>query len=110
MSTIKVCQNRRANQKMGLNSVSALSNNDKRDLLRLVMGRLAFIDRVAVALRFWENDSIQEISDFLGTDWDETDRRINRSVKMLRHALNEFTINQTESSVRKKQCFETQAA
>lgn len=97
MSANKVCPIRRLDQnncKLNESNVlNDLSNKDRKDLLRLLMGRLPYVDRVALALRFWENYSIQEISDFLGMEWQETDRRLNRSFEVLRSALREFTAN-----------------
>lgn len=93
-----------------LDCVSALSRDDQRDLLRLVMGRLPYVDRLAIALRFWENCSIDEISNFLGLDWDETDKRLNRSVVVLRQALREFSRKQSVASTRKEPCLEPVAA
>ena len=74
-----------------LTEINQLNSSEKRDLLRLLMGRLPYVDRVALALRFWENCSIEEISNFLGMEWDETDRRLNRSFKVLKQALKEFS-------------------
>lgn len=57
------------------------------DLLRVAIGNLPYIDRVIVALRYWDNCSINEISEFLDVPWDETDRRLKRSISTLRVAL-----------------------
>jgi DNA-directed RNA polymerase specialized sigma24 family protein len=43
--------------------------------------------RVIVALRYWDNCSINEISEFLDVPWNETDRRLRRSILALRAAL-----------------------
>lgn len=65
------------------------------DLLRVALGQLPYIDRVIVALRYWDNCSINEISEFLDVPWDETDRRLRRSITMLRFALSKRRIPQT---------------
>lgn len=97
MSANNVCPIRRLDQTNcdlhESNEIKNLSHKDQKDLLRLLLGRLPYVDRVALALRFWENYSIQEISDFLGMEWQETDRRLNRSFKVLRSALSEFSRN-----------------
>ena len=110
MTTIPGNQSARFGQDLGLECVSALSRDDQRNLLRLAMARLPYIDRVAIALRFWENCSIEEISNFLGLDWDETDKRLNRSVKVLRVALREFSLKRTVADTSKKPCLEPVAA
>lgn len=110
MTANKLRQNERVGQYFGSDCVSALSSDDQRDLLRLAMGRLPYIDRVAIALRFWENCSIEEISNFLGLDWDDTDKRLNRSVKVLRLALREFSLKRTATSTSQDLCFEPVAA
>lgn len=57
------------------------------DSLRVAIGQLPYIDRVIVALRYWDNCTINEISEFLDVPWDETDRRLRRSLTSLKIAL-----------------------
>ena len=77
--------------------LSCLNSDDRKNLLRLLMGKLPYVDRVALALRFWENCSIEEISNFLGMDWEETDKRLNRSLKVLRVAIRDLSQTQNRS-------------
>jgi DNA-directed RNA polymerase specialized sigma24 family protein len=97
MSANNVCPIRNGGQTtdeiLETTEITNLNSKDRKDLLRLLMGQLPYVDRVALALRFWENCSIEEISNFLGMDWEETDRRLNRSFKVLRSALCEFSKN-----------------
>ncbi len=101
MTVNNVCPIRRAgqnkNEQTESSELNRLNSDDRRDLLRLLIGKLPYIDRVALALRFWENCSIEEISNFLGMDWEETDKRLNRSLKVLRVAIRDFSQTQNRS-------------
>ena len=71
-----------------------LKKRPNHDLLRVALGQLPYIDRVIVALRYWDNCSINEISEFLDVPWDETDRRLKRSISMLRLSLSKPRLSQ----------------
>lgn len=111
MTVENMCPIRKKGQtKTADNELNRLSGEDKRKLLRLLMGRLPYIDRVALALRYWENYSIEEISNFLGMEWDETDRRLNRSFKVLRVALKEFSERQSVQDLNQSLALSLKAA
>lgn len=48
------------------------------------MGKLDEIEQLAVVLRFWENSSIQEISEILGLEWNEADQLLTKAFQKLK--------------------------
>lgn len=47
----------------------------------------------AIHLRFWENFTIEEISEHLRIPWDEANRLIEQSLKQLRSSLTNSGLN-----------------
>lgn len=95
------CKNTGGALSLGLTNKSTTQNSrEQRDIMRFAMGYLPYIDRVAIILRYWENCSIEEISQFLGTSWDETDKRLIRSMRLLRGAIKHFAKQRSLSKLK----------
>lgn len=83
---------------------------EHREILRLALGYLPYIDRVAITLRYWENCTIEEIAEFLGSTWDETDKRLIRATRLLRGALKHFAEKKSVSKLKTALNYETAMA
>ncbi len=57
--------------------------------LKYVLPLLTEDQRLAIYLRFWENYSIFEVSDFLNTSWDSANNLIENALTFLKTKLNE---------------------
>ena len=73
-------------------------NYTKEDILvvREGLSFLAYLERQVIIYRFWENMTIEEISQVLGMKWSEIDMAINRALENLRrYCLRhpEFSLN-----------------
>lgn len=55
--------------------------------LREALERLTYVEQRAIFLRFWEFQTIEEISEQLGFDWDQADQCIEKSLKVLRKLI-----------------------
>lgn len=57
--------------------------------IKYVLPLLTEDQRLAIYLRFWENYSIFEVSDFLNTSWDSANNLIENALSFLKTKLNE---------------------
>ena len=57
--------------------------------LKYVLPLLTEDQRLAIYLRFWENYSILEVSDFLKTSWESADELIENALSFLKTQLNQ---------------------
>jgi DNA-directed RNA polymerase specialized sigma24 family protein len=64
-------------------------NSSKLHELKYALPLLTEDQRLAVYLRFWENYSILEVSDFLNTSWESANNLIENALSFLKTKLNE---------------------
>lgn len=67
---------------------------DNIEKLKVLLPKLPRKARIAIQLRFWENMTIEEISNFLRLSWDQADQLIENSIKALREKMEEPSRNQ----------------
>lgn len=73
-----------------MGSVDPGANHSEKNLVRAILGRLSPEERMTVLLADWEQRSIEEISEILGTKTSATKMRINRARSRFRAVYEEM--------------------
>lgn len=68
-------------------------NLDPHQLLRQTLISLPREERIAIYLRFWRNETIEEIALALGISWEKADCLLSRAKEKLRERLSAYLID-----------------
>lgn len=64
--------------------VKEVFSKEEQKVVREAVLRLPIDEKLIVLLRFWENNSIQDIAETLEMPWDEVERSLKKSLKKLK--------------------------